>query len=54
LLVNGCIVNRNIAPLRFTMRLFTGNLQNKKATRNRVAFSYFSSVNFFISASSSF
>jgi len=34
LLVNGCVVNRNIAPLRFTMRLFTGNLPKQKSESN--------------------
>jgi len=27
--VNGCIVNRNMAPLGFTMRLFTANLRKQ-------------------------
>ena len=34
LLVNGCIVHRNIAPLRFTMRLFTANLPKQKSESN--------------------
>jgi len=29
--VNGCIVNPNIAPLGFTMRLFTANLRKQLA-----------------------
>ena len=35
LLVNGCIMNRNIAPLRFTMRLFTGNLRKQKSRKQK-------------------
>ena len=34
LLVNSLIVNRNIAPLRFRIRLFTGNLRKQKSQAN--------------------